>query len=175
MRDAIVAGISLDIFNKHCDRVKLACIAQMVNVLQSVILTEGPKMILTPTYHVFHMYKYHQDADLVSSYVDGNKEIGVEEEWKVSNISESVSVSADGTINITLSNASISEDEVMEVVFAEKEIKQVKATILTQKMHAHNTFDNPEKVKEEDFDVVVEDGKIKFTAPACSVISIRVC
>ena len=60
--DALVAGITLNIFNKHCDRVKIACIAQMVNVLQAVILTEGEKMIKTPTYHVFHMYRHHQGA-----------------------------------------------------------------------------------------------------------------
>lgn len=77
MRDAIVAGINLNIFNKHCDRVKMANIAQMVNVLQSVILTEGEKMVLTPTYHVFHMYKYHQDAELLESSIV-TEEIGVE-------------------------------------------------------------------------------------------------
>ena len=57
MRDALVAAVSLNIFNRHCDRVKMACIAQMVNVLQSVILTEDERMLLTPTYHVFHMYR----------------------------------------------------------------------------------------------------------------------
>ncbi|HKM21203.1 MAG TPA: alpha-L-arabinofuranosidase C-terminal domain-containing protein, partial [Lachnospiraceae bacterium] len=62
MRDAVVAGLTLNIFNKHSDRVKMANIAQLINVLQSVILTEGEKMILTPTYHIFNMYKYHQNA-----------------------------------------------------------------------------------------------------------------
>ena len=71
MRDALTAGVSLNIFNKHCDRIKMACIAQIVNVLQSVILTEGKKMLLTPTYHVFHMYKHHQDAELVESWLEG--------------------------------------------------------------------------------------------------------
>ena len=71
MHDALVAGLSLNVFNKHCDRVKMANIAQLVNVLQAVILTDGPRMLLTPTYHVFHMYKYHQDAELVESYLKG--------------------------------------------------------------------------------------------------------
>ena len=79
MRDALVAGVTLNIFNRHCDRVKMACIAQMVNVLQSVILTEGPKMIKTPTYYVFHMYKHHQGAELVESFVEGSQPAGVEE------------------------------------------------------------------------------------------------
>lgn len=69
MRDALVAGLTLNIFNKHCDRVKMACLAQIVNVLQAVILTEGEKMLLTPTYHVFHMYRSHQDADPACSVV----------------------------------------------------------------------------------------------------------
>ena len=65
MRDALVAGITLNIFNKHSDRVKMANLAQMVNVLQAVLLTEGDKMVKTPTYHVFNMYKYHQDSCLL--------------------------------------------------------------------------------------------------------------
>jgi len=175
MRDALVAGISLDIFNKHSDRVKMACIAQMVNVLQSVILTEGPKMILTPTYHVFHMYKHHQDADLVESSIDGTKIIGREEEWQVPNLSESVSVSADGTINITLSNLSIEEDTEMEIAFAECQPRKITAAIVTNEMHAYNTFEEPEKVKEEVFDdYTVENGVVKFTIPKCSVMSLRV-
>ena len=60
VRDALVAGITLNIFNKHSDRVKMAALAQMVNVLQSVLLTEGGQMIKTPTYHVMHMYRHHQ-------------------------------------------------------------------------------------------------------------------
>ncbi|MEZ4673374.1 MAG: alpha-L-arabinofuranosidase C-terminal domain-containing protein [Caldilineaceae bacterium] len=62
MRDALVAATSLDIFNHHCDRVRMANIAQTVNVLQAMILTEQEKMLLTPTYHVFEMYAVHQDA-----------------------------------------------------------------------------------------------------------------
>ena len=65
LRDAVVAGINLNIFNKHADRVKMANIAQMVNVLQAMILTDKEKMVLTPTYYVFKMYKVHQDATLI--------------------------------------------------------------------------------------------------------------
>ncbi|MCM1251326.1 MAG: alpha-N-arabinofuranosidase [Clostridium sp.] len=175
MRDALVAGLTLNIFNKHCDRVKMACIAQLVNVLQSVILTEGPKMILTPTYHVFHMYKHHQDAELVESFVEGNRTIGEEEKYQVSQISESVSVSADGTVNITVNNLSITEAVPVEISFAELTPAHVEAAVLTGEMRAHNTFDEPENVKEAAFtDYKTEGGKITFTAPACSVVSFRV-
>ena len=70
MRDAIVAAVTLNIFNAHSDRVVMANIAQLVNVLQSVILTEGEKMVLTPTYHVFDLYKHHHDATLLNSHLE---------------------------------------------------------------------------------------------------------
>ncbi len=174
IRDALVACINLNIFNKKCDRVKLACIAQMVNVLQSVILTEGPKMIKTPTYHIFHMYKYHQDADLVASYIDGNKKVGIDKD-KVPMLSESVSVSADKTINVTIGNLSVSEDAQIELMLTEKVISKVTASILTGKMDDHNTFDEPEKVTEKEFtDYRGEDRKLTFTIPANSVILLRI-
>ena len=174
MRDALVAGVTLNIFNKHCDRVKMACIAQMVNVLQAVILTEGPKMVKTPTYHVFHMYKYHQGAQLVDSYLDGNAEAG-DGEYQVPALQESVSVSEDGTVNVTLANLSISDAQEVEVEFASLSPEKVSAAIVTQKMDAHNTFEEPEKVKEEVFDAytVTEKG-VKLTVPACSVVLLRI-
>ncbi len=174
IRDAIVACINLNIFNKKCDRVHLACIAQMVNVLQSVILTEGPKMIKTPTYHIFHMYKYHQDADLVASYIDGNKEVG-REDSKVPMLSESVSVSADGTINVTIGNLSIEEDAPVEIVLTEKNAGKITGSILTGKMDDHNTFDDPEKVIEKEFKDYKADGRnVSFTIPKNSVVLLRI-
>ena len=175
MRDALVAGLTLNIFNKHCDRVKMACIAQMVNVLQSVILTEGPKMILTPTYHVFHMYKHHQDAELVDSYIEGNKMIGVDEEYQVPLLSESVSVDEEGYVNVTLSNLSVTKEVPVDIAFASLQPSQVTAAILQAEMHAHNTFEEPENVKEKKFTAFeINDGRICFKAPACSVISFRI-
>ena len=174
MRDALVAGINLNIFNKHCDRVKMANIAQLVNVLQAVILTEGDKMIKTPTYHVFNMYKYHQDNELLDSYIE-TKEIGVEDRNMVPNLTESVSVDKNGKIHITLTNLSISEDYDIEGVFAESNVKSVKAQIVTNDMKAHNTFDNPDVVKVENFDSIKTSGnKLSFKMPKCSVMHIEV-
>lgn len=174
MRDALVAGINLNIFNKHCDRVKMANIAQLVNVLQAVILTEGEKMILTPTYHVFHMYQCHQDAELLDSHIE-TETIGLEEEYKVPNLNESVSLGKDGKIHITLNNLSIEKDYEIEGILAETEIKEVKGTILTGEMHAHNTFDAPDTVHTENFTGCSAQGnKLKFTIPACSVLHLEV-
>ncbi len=173
MRDALVAGINLNIFNKHCDRVKMANIAQMVNVLQSVILTEGARMILTPTYHVFKMYNCHQGAELLDSYVE-TETIGTEES-RVPNLNESVSLGTDGRIHITMTNLSADQDYEIEGQLAEAEILEVKGSILTNEMHAHNTFDAPEVVKTEEFNgCKVVDNKLVYTIPACSVLHLEV-
>ncbi len=175
MRDALVAGVTLNIFNKHCDRVKMANIAQLVNVLQAVILTDGPKMLLTPTYHVFHMYKYHQDAELVESFIEGTKTIGEEDEFMVPNLQESVSVDKDGVITVTINNLSTKDSEDIEIAFAECKPREVTSAILTNDMYAYNTFENPDKVKETEFkDFTVTDKGISFKLPACSVIQFRV-
>ena len=176
MRDALVAGLSLNIFNKHCDRVKMACIAQMVNVLQSVILTEWEKMILTPTYHVFHQYRHHQDADLVESCITGNSTLDAgEKEYQVPKLQESVSIDKDGIVTITLNNLSATDSEEVEVAFTELNPSDVSASIVNQEMHAYNTFEEPENVTEEAFTAyeITEKG-LKFTIPACSVVAFRV-
>ena len=133
-------------------------------------------MILTPTYHVFHMYRHHQDADLVESCITGNSVLDAgEKEYQVPKLQESVSVDKEGVITITLNNLSVAESEEMEVAFAELVPTQVSASIVTQEMHAYNTFEEPENVKEEAFTAyeITSDG-VKFTIPPCSVISFRI-
>nr|WP_300767545.1 alpha-N-arabinofuranosidase [uncultured Acetatifactor sp.] len=174
MRDALVAAVSLNIFNRHCDRVKMACIAQMVNVLQSVILTEDERMLLTPTYHVFHMYRGHQGAELVESSLSVEGTVGVEG-YEVPALQESVSVREDGTVLVTLANLSVREAYPVELMLTEKKPETVKAAILTGKMQAHNTFEEPDRVKEEEFqDVALTERGVSFTIPACSVVSLEI-
>lgn len=174
VRDALIAGITLNIFNKHSDRVKIAALAQMVNVLQSVLLTEGDKMIKTPTYHVTHMYRHHQGAKLLESSVTGIDEIGTDE-WKVPKVTESVSKDKDGIITITLNNLSIESAEEVEVQLANGVYKVVEARIVTNSdMHAHNTFEAPEEVTEKDFnDYEVKGENILVKLPVNSVVEMR--
>lgn len=173
MCDALVAAVSLNIFNRHCDRVKLACIAQMVNVLQSVVLTEGDKMILTPTYHVFHMYRHHQGAQLLDSELAGTETAGAGES-SVPALQESVSMQEDGTVIVTIANMSVEKSYPVDLVFMEKKPESAEARILTNEMHAKNTFEEPDVVKEEDFDgVTLTERGASFTIPACSVVSLR--
>ncbi len=173
IRDALVAGINLNLFNKNCDRVKMANIAQMVNVLQSVILTEGKKMVKTPTWHVFNLYKVHQDNELVDSVME-NTMVG-SEEIKVQKLTESVSMDKEGKLYITLTNASLKEAENMEIELAGKKVKAVKGQIVTGKMDAHNTFSKPNSVHGEAFeDIQTSAGQISFKLPPRSVLLLEV-
>lgn len=174
MRDALVAGINLNIFNKHCDRVKMANIAQLINVLQAVILTEGEKMIKTPTYHVFKMYSCHQDNELLDSHLD-TKTIGLEKEYMVPNLTESVSADKNGKIHITLTNLSVEEDYDVEAELTDTEVKSVKGEIITNEMHAHNTFSAPGTVHTTEFNgFTVNNTKISVKIPKCSVLHLEV-
>lgn len=175
LRDALVAGINLNIFNKHSDRVRMACIAQIVNVLQSVILTEGEKMVKTPTYHVFHMYRHHQGAKLLDSSLTGVENIGINE-WTVPKVTESVS-KKDGIITITLNNLSVEDNEELEIMLTGKDkYELVEAKVITSDdIHTYNTFDEPDKLVEEDFNGVTIEGNIlKVTLPRASVTQIRI-
>ncbi|NLO86791.1 MAG: alpha-N-arabinofuranosidase [Clostridiales bacterium] len=175
MRDALVASITLDIFNQHADRVKMANLAQMVNVLQSVILTDGDQMLLTPTYHVFHMYKYHQDAELLDSYFEGVNVVGDPSEYKMPQLSHTVSIAADGYITATISNLSSTDEVPVELAFTDLCPRDVQATMLSQHMQAHNTFENPDAVKEVPFsDYELTNRSINFQMPPCSIVRIRV-
>ena len=151
VRDALVAAITLNIFNKHADRVKMANLAQMVNVLQAVLLTEGEKMIKTPTYHVFHQYRHHQGADLLPSAITDE---GFEhcDDYAVPGITESVSMDADGVITVTLGNTSATEKKTLDISLAEGSWQVAEATVVTGEIHAHNRFDAPDEVAEQAFE-----------------------
>ena len=174
IRDALVAGINLNIFNKHCDRVKMANIAQLVNVLQAVILTDGAKMIKTPTYHVFNMYKHHQDGELLDSFIETEK-VGLDEKKMIPNLTESVSLGKDGKVHVTLTNLSCTNGYEVRALLADTAVKSVEGEIVTGDMRAHNTFDAPETVKAEKFtDFSVNGSEIKIGVPACSVLHLTV-
>jgi alpha-N-arabinofuranosidase len=146
----------------------------MVNVLQSVLLTEGGQMIKTPTYHVMHMYRHHQGADLLESTLTGAGEIG-SDEWKVPKITESVSMDKDGVITVTMNNLSVEASEKVEIQLANRGYHVVEARIVTDSdMHAHNTFEAPDTVTEKDFAAYEEtENGVNVTMPANSVIELR--
>ena len=152
----------------------MANIAQMVNVLQSMILTEGEKMVKTPTYHVFDLYQVHQENDLLASSLE-TEQVGLEDEYMVPNLTESVSIDADGVLHITMTNVDLEKAYPVETVLLGKEAGEIKAEIVTGHMQDKNTFEEPETVGVQAFDGVqaTKEG-ISFTIPACSVLHIAV-
>lgn len=176
MRDAIVAAVNLNIFNKHSDRVAMANIAQVVNVLQAMLLTEGTQIVKTPTYEVFDMFKEHQDADLVESSID-TLSAGCEE-IVIPALSESVSITTDADTNmltITLANTSLSDDIEVEIELPDNYHFDDEAAIslLHQEVHAHNTFAQPDNVAAQTTTENWEGQKQTLHLPSCSVCRIN--
>ncbi|HEM49267.1 MAG TPA: alpha-N-arabinofuranosidase [Caldithrix sp.] len=170
IRDAMIAGITLNIFNNHADRVRMANLAQTVNALQSVILTKDEKMILTPTYHVMEMYKVHQDAMLVpleiksKDFVQGDK--------KLQAVSVSASKDASGKMHISLTNIDNQTGQKVDISLNGFKAKNVSGRILTsQKVQDHNTFDNPAKVTPKKFDgAKIKGNSVMVNMPPISVV-----
>lgn len=170
MRDAMIAGATLNIFNNHSDRVRMANLAQAINVLQSVILTKGNKMILTPTYHVMEMYNVHQDAKYLPLQLQSaDYTVGGE---KLPAVSGSASVDSLGRTHITVTN--IDAQKSQEVVIAVKgsAFQSVTGRILTSaKLQDHNTFEQPDKIKPTAFNgATLKGDQLSVVLPPFSVV-----
>ncbi len=170
MRDAISAAIHLNIFNQHADRVRGANIAQMVNVLQSVILTDNDKMVLTPTYHVFRMFSVHQNARLLKT--DLNCEDYTYGGRKIPSISASASIADDGKIHISMANLNPGKEITVTCPIVGEPYKKVTGEILTApKMNSYNGFDKPDVVKAAEFKgFELKDGVLTVDMPSKSVV-----
>ena len=176
LRDALVAGINLNLFHQHCDRVQMANIAQTVNVLQAMILTEGEKMVLTPTYHVFEMFKVHQDAELVPVELESpSYTLGA---VSIPQLSVSCSRNAEGKLHLSLCNLHHAEAAPVQVKLSGLTAAAPKLSgriLAHDSLQAHNTFADPEKVKPEVFTAIEwNDGVLSATLPAASVVVIAI-
>lgn len=162
IRDAVVAAINLNIFHRHADRVTMANIAQMVNVLQAMILTDGPRMLKTPTYHVFGLYTDHQDAE----YVPTQGFLGADIDHTVSR--------KDGAYTFSLTNTGLDHEAEITVELPRAITEVKRAEVLTGETHdAHNTFDAPEQVRPVDLAHTIDGARATFTLPPRSVATIR--
>jgi len=172
MRDALVAAITLNVFNRHCDRVVMANLAQTVNVLQSVVLTEGDRLVLTPTWHVFDLFKAHQGAKAADCFVETDR-VG-EGRWQVDRISASAS-DRDGVVTLTVANCSMDEEADVRVrVQGHNAGMEVQGRILTAEAHAYNSFDES-PVASRPFDAfTVSAHYIDLKLPPCSVVELTV-
>ncbi len=173
VRDALIAGVTLNIFNKHSDRVRMANLAQTVNVLQSVLLTEGDKMVKTPTYHVFDLYKDHQGARLLESTLE-TSQIDAGADGQVPCLTESASIAKDGRIHITLTNLSHQDAQTVDVAL-DCAAKGITGQILGGGMCEKNTFEEPDRVQVREL-VGIERTKegFRFVLPACTVAHLTV-
>jgi alpha-N-arabinofuranosidase len=174
VRDALVAGVTLNIFNNHCDRVGMANLAQTVNVLQALILTDGPRMITTPTYHVFDLYKEHQGAALLPSRLDcPTYDFGGEQ---IPQLSATASRGASGDILITLCNLDPHQAVELRCELREVEIKEVRGAVLTgERMQSGNTFEEPTCVAPRPLEGIEAHGNtITLSLPPRSVTAVRV-
>ena len=166
MRDAIVAACNLNIFNNHSDKVVMANLAQAVNVLQSVILTEGDKMIKTPTYHVFDLFKTHQNNEAVYCYTQNEN---MSEGKNAPMISVSASVN-EKSMTITAANCSLTEEAAVECSIFGFKASSVSCRILTNEAHSYNDFDCPDRVSITEHTAVIKDNVLKLNIPPCAVV-----
>ena len=173
LRDALVAAIHLNIFAKHADRVRMTAIAQMVNVLQAMILTDGPKMVLTPTYHVFKMYKPYMDGkvlpiELTSPWYNKNQ-------WTMPAVSASAVRDTAGVVHVALANADPDQRMTVSATLTGLTATSATGQVLTAPaINALNSFDAPNTVVPAAFNgAQVSGGTLTVTLPAKSVVMLE--
>jgi alpha-N-arabinofuranosidase len=174
IRDAIVAAANFNIFHKHADRVQMTSIAQTVNVLQAMVLTDGPRMLLTPTYHVFHMYKPFQEA--TSLPLDIKTARYAYGKMNVPQVSASAARTKEGTIVIGLANLSPHRAAPISAAITGIHGGQVTGEILTADvMDAHNTFESPNTVHPVAFEgATLRGNKLAAKLPPMSVVVLTI-
>ena len=174
MRDAMVAALSLNYFNERCGRIKMANIAQTVNVLQSLILTDGEKMVLTPTYHVYEMYKVHHDATLLPLRLNcGTYSMDGSE---LPSVSVSASKDSKGLVHVSLAN--IEPDRAVEMLIDLRggDYSEVTGRILTApELTAHNDFEDTSRVEPETFTgAKIKKNILSLTLPAKAIVVLEI-
>ena len=175
LRDAMVAALTLNVFHKYTDRIQMANIAQIANVLQSMILTHDDKMVLTPTYHVFKMYKVHQDATFLPIDLQCERRV-VSHDRIVPTVSATASRNRDGIVNISLANIDLNKTCDVEIALEGVKGTQVSGVILTSaNISDHNTFEKADKVQPQAFDKArINKGILKVTLPAKSIVTLSI-
>jgi len=174
LRDAIAAAMNLNMFNNHCDRVKMANIAQTVNVLQSVLLTKNDLMVLTPTYYVFKMYKVHHEATLLP--IDLQCEVYSFKDNPIPAVS--VSASRDSLNRFHISLVNLNPEKAIEIKCELRGIEKVEfisgRIITADKMNAYNDFNRPEAVNIQPFKAVtLEERQLNVKLPQKSIVTLE--
>ena len=174
MRDAMVAAMSLNIFHRHTDRLKMANIAQIVNVLQSMILTKGNEMVLTPTYHVFRMYNVHQDAQYVPTECNAADMVAPSGRI-MPEVSVTASKDADGKLHVSIANPVVDKAQTLVLSFDDLNPKNVTGEVLAAPtIQSYNDFGKEPAVAPKPFTAFKKNGKtLTVTVPAASVVALN--
>jgi alpha-L-arabinofuranosidase len=171
LRDAMVAAVTLDIFNRHCDKVAMSNIAQLVNNLQSLFLADGPKFVATPNFYVYEMYKVHQGAKEVELEVkspDAEYKIG-ENKRTFAVLRGSASIK-DRKLHISIVNSSTKNAVEASIDLGGATVSGARQTVLTNKdIHAHNTFEHPDEVVSVSTSLQVSGSAFKHVFPPASI------
>ncbi len=173
MRDALVAGLTLNYLNARCSRIRMANIAQTINVLQALIFTEGDQMVLTPTYHIYDMYQVHHDATLLALTLEGPDYVLDSESLEA--VSASASMDQEGRIHLSLVNIDPGQAIDMEIELKGRSAGKVTGQLLSsEKLDSHNSFAEPEEVVPVAFDGArLMKGKLKLSIPPHSVVVLQ--
>jgi len=170
LRDALVAVLNLHVFARHRERVHMANIAQTINVLQAMILTDGEKMLLTPTYHAFEMLKAHQDGEFLPLHADFDLISGEDAKHEIPRGSASAT-RKDGLITLSLANTHPNEPLQVLVDVRGAQVSQATARVLSHaELNAHNTFEAPETLAPQPLEATLgSDGALSLLLPAKSI------
>jgi alpha-N-arabinofuranosidase len=173
LRDAFVAALHFHVFHRHAERLHMANIAQTVNVLQAMILTEGDAMVLTPTYHVFRMYIPFQDATSLPVTLSDSP-LYEFAEHSVPAVSATAAAGTDGRNYVSVANLDPNVSAEITLGLDAGRVRNARAQILTaEQMDAHNSFDSPDNVEPAPFEgLAAENVQLLFELPAKSILMI---
>jgi len=172
MRDAVIAGLTLDIFNRHAEKVGMASVAQLVNNLQALFLAHEDQFCVTPTYHVFGLYTGHQGGRSIPVMLSAPR---IHYEWDgapalLRGLSSSASLKGQ-TLTVTVTNPSMEAEREAEIVVRGAKAGAVSGVMLSAgDVHSHNTFENSEAVKPK----VLPSPGLRFVFPAASVTKFEI-
>jgi len=176
LRDALVAAATLDIFNRHADKIIMGNIAQMINVLQALVLTDGPRMLTTPTYHVYDMYQSHQGGQSVRAFFEADDiTFGSDgKEQRIFGLSGSASLK-DGVLTLSVVNPHASQPAETTVQLRGGTATTASVTTLTSSdLHAHNTFDQPDVLLPRTTALRLDGDQWSYAFPPASVTVMRI-
>jgi alpha-N-arabinofuranosidase len=176
MRDALVAALTLDIFNRHADKVAMANVAQLVNCIQTLFLANEDKFCVTPTYHVFAMFRDHQKGQSLRTEFAA-PQVGYTLQGKQEDLARLAGSATRTDTRVVITAAHTGHQEPLEATIRLHggTIREARAQVLSgPEMQAHNTFEQPERVKPKPAEVRVANGSIAFVFPPASVVKFEV-